>query len=400
MASFAYRAIDQQGHKASGRLDALNAVDLEIRLRRLGLDLITFEPVKERRWLSQTRISRPELINFCFHLEQLLRSGVPILDALSDLRDTVEEPGFREIVAGLRDDIEGGLTLSKAMAKRPAAFDSVFVALVRAGEVAGNLPEVLAELIDNLKWQDELSAQTRRALQYPLFVGALVLAIFFILMIWLVPNLAVTLKQLSPKLPTETAFLISLATFMRTYWYVMLLLPIVIAAGLFALYRFDEAARLRWDSFKLRMPFVGRLATKIIMARFATFFALMYRAGISVLDCIHTAESIAGNRVVAGTLRAVGRNISEGMGITQAFTEARLFPPLVLRMLKVGESTGGLDKALGNVSYFYNREVKEEMSRLQQMIGPLTTVLLGILIAAIVWLMFLPIYDVISRVRL
>jgi type IV pilus assembly protein PilC len=143
---------------------------------------------------------------------------------------------------------------------------------------------------------------------------------------------------------------------------------------------------------------LGPIRQKIILARFSTFFAMLYRSGISVLECISICEKIVGNRVMEEGLQRVGRGISEGQGITQAFTATKLFPPLVIRMLRVGESTGGLDSALLNVSYFYNRQVRESIARMQQLLGPATTVVLGVLIGGILYAVFLPIYDVIGNI--
>ena len=149
----------------------------------------------------------------------------------------------------------------------------------------------------------------------------------------------------------------------------------------------------------LKLPIMGPLITKIILARFSTYFALMYQSGLSVLDCIHVSEKIVGNRVVEEGLVRIGREINEGTGITQAFQNVRMFPPLVLRMLKVGESTGALDTSLLNVSYFYNREVKETMGKLQEMIQPILTVVLGGVMIGILVTIFLPMYDVISKIK-
>src|SRR3954470_11498078 len=177
MSLFAYRAVDVEGRVSSGSLDAANAIDLELRLKRLGLDLLTFEGVKRSTAARTRRVSRTELITFCFHLSQLLKAGVNIIEALTDLRDTVDNPGFRQVIGSLLEDIEGGLKLSEAMANHGYCFDNVFVALVRAGEQSGQLVEVLDELAENLKWQDEISAQAKRAMMYPLIVLVVILAV-------------------------------------------------------------------------------------------------------------------------------------------------------------------------------------------------------------------------------
>jgi type IV pilus assembly protein PilC len=399
MALFAYRAIDNDGRVSTGNLDASNAIDLELRLKRLGLDLLTYEGVKRSTAARTRNVTRTELITFCFHLSQLLKAGVNIIEALTDLRDTVDNAGFRQVIASLLEDIGGGLKLSEAMANHSYCFDSVFVALVRAGEQSGTLTEVLDELSENLKWQDEISSQTKKAMLYPLIVLVVIVGVVFVLMTVLVPQLAATFKQLVPKLPRETEIMIMLSNVFVKWWYLLLGVP---AAAIFAIWtiaKTNEGVQRTVDELSLRLPVLGALRQKIILARFSTFFAMLYKAGISVIDCIHICEKIVGNRVMEEGLKRVGRSISEGQGISQAFLATNLFPPLVLRMLRVGESTGALDSALLNVSYFYNREVRDGISKMQTLLGPATTLVLGVLIVAILYSIFLPIYDVIAKIK-
>ena len=399
MALFAYRAVDVDGRVSSGNLDATNAIDLELRLKRLGLDLLTFEGVKRSTAARTRNVTRTELITFCFHLSQLLKAGVNIIEALTDLRDTVDNPGFRQVIASLLEDIEGGLKLSEAMANHSYCFDGVFVALVRAGEQSGQLTEVLDELSDNLKWQDEMASQAKKAMIYPLIVLVVIVGVIFVLMTVLVPQLAATFKQLVPKLPRETEIMIMLSDVFVRWWYLLLGVPIAVIFATWTIAKTNEGVQRTVDELSLRLPVLGQLRQKIILARFSTFFAILYKAGISVLECIHICEKIVGNRVMEEGLQRVGRSISEGQGISAAFTATKLFPPLVLRMLRVGESTGGLDTALLNVSYFYNREVRDGISRMQTLLGPATTLVLGILIVAILYSVFLPIYDVIAKIK-
>lgn len=400
MASYSYRAIDDTGRMLSGSTDAINPVDLEMRLKRLGLDLVTFETIKKSTLMRKRRVTRKELITFCFHMDQLMRAGVPIIDALTDLRDTVENEGFKAIVASVLEDVEGGLKLSDAMAEHPQAFDQVFVALIRTGEQTGQLPEVLSKLTENLKWQDELSAQVKKAMMYPAFAGTVIILVVFALMVFLVPQLAITMKTLTPNPPKATLALIAISAVMKQYWYLFLGVPVVLVVALIAIAKSSDEAKYRIDSLILKLPIMGPLLNKIILARFSTYFALMYQSGLGVLDCIQISEKIVGNRVIEEGLQRVGREINEGTGITQAFQNVRLFPPLVLRMLKVGETTGGLDTALLNVSYFYNRDVKEQMGKLQEMIQPLLTVVLGGILIGILVTVFSPMYDVIAKIKL
>jgi type IV pilus assembly protein PilC len=303
------------------------------------------------------------------------------------------------VIASLLEDIEGGQKLSEAMSSHPYCFDGVFVALVRAGEQSGQMTEILDELSENLKWQDEMASQAKKALMYPLLVFVVIIAVIFILMIFLVPQLASTFRTLVPKLPRETEVLVFISNLFVKWWYLMLGIPAIAGIALFITAQTNDRAQRLVAEASLKMPVLGPVRQKIILARFSTYFALLYKAGISVLDCIQICEKIVGNRVMEEGLQRVGRSISEGQGISQAFIATKLFPPLVLRMLRVGESTGALDVALLNVSYFYNREVRDSIAKLQTLLGPLTTVILGGLIIAILYSIFLPLYGIFGKMK-
>ena len=399
MSLYDYKAIAVDGRQVQGRIDALNIVDLELRLKRMELDLIDGEPISNRSLFRAGSIPRQEIIHFCFHLELLVRAGVPILEGLSDLRDTLENPRFREVVAGLIESIEGGLKLSEAMDEQPKVFNKVFVSLIRAGESTGRLPAVLQNLTESLKWEDELAAQTKKLLMYPAFVGTIVLSATFFLMIYMVPQLKQFVKNMGQALPPHTQALFFVSDLLVAYWYVALLLPIVLGIGLKLLLHTNPLARLRFDGLKLKAPFVGEILRKIILSRFANTFALLYASGIPILESIRTTQEVVGNLVIRQGLERVEQLIGEGQNVTAAFHSVGLFPPLVIRMLRVGESSGALDDALNNVSYFYNRDIKESVERVQQLIEPMLTVVLGLLLGWIMLSVLGPVYDVISKIK-
>ena len=399
MSLYNYKAVAPDGRTVLGRIDALNIVDLELRLRRMELDLIDGEPVSNRSLFRPGSVPRREIIHFCFHLELLIRAGVPILEGLSDLRDTLENPRFREVVAGLVESIEGGQKLSAAMDEQPKVFNKVFVNLIRAGESTGRLPAVLQNLTESLKWEDELASQTKKLLMYPAFVGTIVLSATFFLMVYMVPQLKQFVKNMGQALPPHTQFLFFVSDMLVAYWYVALLLPVVLAIGIKLLLHTNPLARLRFDGLKLKIPFIGEILRKIILSRFANTFALLYASGIPILDSIRTTQDVVGNLTVRQGLERVEQLIGEGQNVTAAFHSIGFFPPLVIRMLRVGESTGALDDALTNVSYFYNRDVKESVERVQQLIEPMLTVILGFLLGWIMLSVLGPVYDVISKIK-
>ncbi|MDO8789108.1 MAG: type II secretion system F family protein [Sulfuritalea sp.] len=399
MALYAYKAVNEHGRKVMGRLEAINLIDLEMRLKRIDLDFINGDIVKQGGLMNQARITRAELINFCFHLEQLARAGVSLIESLSDLRDTIENPRFREILAGMVESIEGGKTLSQALAEHPRTFDEVMVSLIRAGEETGALPQVLNNLLESLKWQDELAAHTKKLIMYPAFLGTVVVAITLFMMIYLVPKMAGFIRNMGQELPTQTKILIFTSEFFVGYWYVVLGLPLILAAIAAFLVSTSRAARYRFDDIKLRLPYVGDILRKIILSRFASVFAMMYSSGITILDSIKATEDVVGNLVIREGLEKVGGLIAEGQNVTAAFQSAGIFPPLVLRMLRVGESTGALDTALTNVSYFYNRDVRESIEKVQAMIEPVMTVSIGLLLGWIMMAVLGPIYDIITKLK-
>ena len=393
-----YRAVDEQGQIRNGQLDASNLSDLELRLNRIGLTLIRAK-IRQGEQLGRRRIVRRDLITFCFHLEQLTRAGVPLIEGLIDLRDSTDHPRFREVVANLIDDIEGGKQFSQAISEHQAIFDDVFVNLIRAGEISGELPEVLKRLNDALKWQDELAAQTKKIVMYPAFVGLLVCGVAIFLMIYLVPQLVSFIKDMGQTLPLNTRILLAISDFLVNFWWVLIVAPLLAWGLVHYRLKTSPSFRLRVDGWKIRFPLIGPILHKIILARFANFFAMLYASGIPILDCLRVTEGIVGNAVIANALSQLDRRIRDGQGVSASFGEVGLFPPLVLRMLRIGENTGALDTALLNVSYFYDRDVKESIGRVQTLIEPALTVVLGLILAWIMSSVLGPIFDTISQIR-
>ena len=400
MALYTYKAIDLQGKRVLGRLEALNLFDLEQRLARMELDLVAGAPASDMsRLLGGGRVSRQDLINFCFHLEQLATAGVPIMEGLVDLRDSVENPRFREVVSGLIEAIQGGHNLSQALADYPSVFSKVFVSLVRSGEQTGKLADVLKALAESLKWEDELAAQTKKMMMYPAFVGSIVLVVTFFLMIYLVPQMTGFIRNMGQEIPLQTVILMAVSAFFVDYWWAIAALPFVIWGGLKFGIATNPAIAYAVDNYKISMPLLGPILRKIYLSRFASSFALMYGSGITVLDAIRSCEQIVGNKPLENALRIAGQQIADGKNMTAAFQELALFPPLVIRMLRIGENTGALDTALLNVSYFYNREVRESIARVQAMIEPALTIMLGLLLGWVMLSVLGPVYDAISKMK-
>ncbi|MCB5196551.1 type II secretion system F family protein [Deefgea salmonis] len=397
---FEYRAANEQGHIERGAMDAANLAEIEARLSRLGLTLIDAKTRAARRrpW-RRDRISRRDLMLFTFHLEQLLGAGVPLLTGLIDLRDSLDQPRFREVLATLIEDIEGGRLLSQALAAHPLVFDAVFVQLIHAGEVSGQLVTVLNGLSASIQWQDELLEHSQKIMLYPIFVAGLILAVGVFLLLYLVPQLLGFLQAMQQKIPWHTQLLLALADFLQHFWWLLLLIAAAVYGGLVWLLRHDSLWADRFAAWQLQIPVLGPIQQKIILARFASCFALLYRAGIPILDCLRICQGVVGHRVMAEALKRITQSMSEGQGLAASFAQRRFFPPLVLRMLHIGETTGQLDQALNNVAYFYQRDIKLAVAQAQTLLEPMLTVILGLLLAWMMSAILLPIFDSLSQIR-
>ncbi len=402
MGIYQYKAIDREGHIRSGEIDAANAIDLELRLHKMSFDLINYKENSHStgRLLANYGIKRRDLILFCFHLEQTSRAGVPMLDSLRDLRDSTENPRMAEIMNTFVESIEGGDTLSQAMIPFENVFGKVFINLIIAGEKSGQMSQIFEKLGESIKWQDEQTSQAKRLLMYPAIVGSVVFGVVIFLMTYLVPQLLGFLKTMGHELPFHTKLLIFVSNIFVHYWYLILSLPIVLVIVINIGVKTNPLFRLAIDDLKLKMPLVGPILKKIILTRITSFFAIMYESGITIVECIKISEEIAGNASIARAMNHVSEQIAAGVTLSDSFESAGLFPPLVLRMIRVGETTGALKNALVNVGYFYTRDVKESIEKIQSLISPTMTIVLAFFIIWVIISVLGPIYDLIATIKI
>lgn len=399
MAIYNYKAMTRDGFVRTGSLEANNEADLEKRLLNLRLDLIRADAATERKVAGGRRVERRDVILFCMQMAQMVRAGVALLEALTDMRDSVDSPEFKEIIGSLIEVIESGQSLSQAMEDFPQVFDTLFIALVRAGEASGRLAEVFESLTDMIKWQDELSSSTKKLIMTPLIVGTVVLGVTAFLMVYLVPQLIDFIANMGEELPMHTRALLATSDFMVNYWYTWVIIPPTLFIIAKILIKTNPEFRYKADKAKLHIPKVGPVIQKIILSRFANFFAMMYAAGIPVLSSLEIAESIIDNLVIKRALQKAREDIEQGDPISQSLANTGMFPPLILRIIKIGETTGKLDKALLNVSYFYERDIKDSIDRLQAMIQPAMTVVVGSLLGWVMISVLGPVYSSLSNIQ-
>jgi type IV pilus assembly protein PilC len=399
MPLYQYKAIDAAGKFISGSLDAGNVNDLELRLEKMDMDLVTFKQKELGADLfGRNKIGRRDLINFSFYLEQLTRAGVPLLEGLADLRDGEENPTFRDIVTGVIEAIEGGNSFSQALELYPRVFDDVFVSLIRVGERSGRMSEVLVDITETLKWQDELLSKAKKIITYPAVIGTLVLSVIMFMMIFIVPDIMDAIVSLGGAIPLETRLLIAVSNFLIHYWYVVIATPFVVYFVLNYFYRSSSKARFRMDGLLLKIWVIGPVSEKIKISRFTRYFALMFSSGITVLDAINLSKSVVSNSVLEDGIDRAWQQISEGSSISEAFKNIGIFPPLVVRMLRVGESSGQMDKSLNNVSYFFDRDINDSIEKMEPVLQTGLMASIGLIVMWLALSVLGPIYDTISTI--
>ncbi len=386
-------------------VSAANEVDLYNQLKTSGLELVTCAPVKNESSLGGLSIMRPkiktrDLIQFFMHLEQLQAAGVPMLDALADVRDSSENQTMKDIMTDVSRNVSDGSSLSESLANYPKVFTSLYVSLIKAGEDTGDLEKSYTQLIKYLKWVDDMQTKVKKATRYPMILMAVVFLTVTIMMKVVVPEIIGFIINLGQELPVYTVALVMTSNFFTEYWWVVLFGPIVLIFLYKILRKNSEDFAFHMDSLFLRLPIAGPIIRKVAIARYAQTFGALFSSGIDVINCLKSAQMTVTNLALIEALDTVQGRVQAGAPLSQAFGASGEFPTLVTRMIKIGEESGNLTPVLNQVSDFYTRDVDEAISGLITMIEPMLTALLGIIILWIAVAVFGPIYSSFEKINM
>lgn len=399
MPQYKYEALNEKGRTITGNISAVNEIDLETKLKTLGLDLIASKEVKESGGAFAASLTLQDMVLFCVQLEQLDRAGVPLLDAISDLRDTTDNFALKNLLADIFDSINKGNMFSQALAQHPKYFDEVFVGLVSAGERTGNLADVFHHLAEHLKWVDNIQSKIKKASYYPVFLLFLMSVVIGIMMLFVIPQLSKFLLSQGFELPSYTYALIATSNFFQNYWMYVFSLPVIAFFTVKFMCKISEEFDYSVDSMFLKLPKIGDTIRKIEVARFCRFVSITYRSGIGILDCLEIANNVVKNKVLKDSIIAIRKSVSEGNSLTQSMVISNQFPSMVIRMVKVGEDSGRLDETLKNVNYFFDKEVDESVNAMIGMIQPTLTIILGGVMMWVSIAVFGPLYSSFSKMK-
>jgi len=397
MPTYQYQAMNAAGKNIKGEMLAENDIDLESRLKNNDLDLIRFSVAKKKKGGLFARVKTNDLIVLCMHMEQLSRAGVPLLEALEDVRDSTSSPKMRDVMGDIYETVKNGALLSEALEKHQSVFDKIFIGLITAGEKTGDMTQVYTHLADHYKWSGEIKQKIKKARTYPIFLLLVMGGVISVLMLFVVPQLIDFILSQGFEIPIHTRALIAASEVFVEYWYIIFAVPVLLYAAFKIGYRKSEPFAATVDSIALRLPIFGGVIRKINLARFTHFFSIMFRSGIDILESLESARGVVNNRRIKQSILDVKRQVSEGTSITKALEQSGEFPTMVVRMFKVGESSGNMTEALKTVNYFYNREVNDAVESLVGMIQPALTIVMGTLIFWVISAIFGPLYESFSQ---
>lgn len=338
-------------------------------------------------------------IHFCFHLEQMLAAGIPIVEALTDLRGFSDDEALDELVDDILGRIHGGATLADALAAHPDTFDVVFCAQIRTGEATGELDQSLRRIRQALEREEDLRGFIGRIAIYPAFVLGITFAALLVALIYVVPEIARLFKSSGVPLPFQTRLLMGCASFLQVYGVQLVLICGTALGVTIWLLNGTHAGRIQRDRMRLSFPVLGALYRKILLARIAGSVSDLYAAGVHALDIFRICRNSTGNTLFDAAMLRIEAEVSAGQALSEAFSGCELFPPVVLRMIRTGEQTGALDKALENATRYYEKDIQAAASRLQAAVEPLLLLFLGTLVLWVAMAILGPVYDIVASMR-
>mgnify|MGYP001577001444 FL=1 len=398
MIKYNYTVKDKNGYTLSGFLEANSEAEAAEALHKKELIVIAIEQTKEKAaksssWGKGKKVKLDDLVIFTRQLATMIDAGIPLVHALNILSEQVENPDLREVVVVVRKDIEAGMSFCDALSKHPKVFSELFINMARAGESSGMLDDILDRLASYLEKSAALTRKIKSSLVYPAVVVSMAFIITAVLLLKVVPTFKGIFDTLGGQLPLPTQVLIFVSDLFRKYFIFL----VILLAGiifLFKKYISTEKGHYNFDKAKLKAPILGELFRKLAVAKFSRTFSTLVKSGVTVLSALDIVSKTSGNKVVEEAVKGCSKAVRDGEPIAQPLLKSGVFPPMVCRMISVGEQTGQLEKMLTKIADFYDEQVDAATSALTSMIEPLVIAFLGIVVGGIVISLFLPIFKI------
>ena len=401
MPTFAYKARNEGGNLVEGTLEGVASGSVADALFGQGLIPVEIRETKSRAaktssgWnapLFRQKVGHIDLLLFSRQIHTLLKSGVPIMRALSGLQDAAINPEMKRVIGEVRESLESGRELSQALARHPRVFSPFYLSMVRVGEATGLLEEIFYRLFEHLEFERYMREQVKSALRYPMFVVLAMAVAIVVVNIFVIPAFAKVFAGFGAELPFMTRLLLGFSNFMVEYWPVMLG-GVMLAVAAFRAWVGTAAGRYAWDRMSLNIPIAGKILHKAALSRFSRSFSLGMRSGVPVMQALSNSAHTADNSYVQRCVEGMRENVERGESLLRAAIGAGIFTPVVLQMVAVGEESGAVDDMMNEIGDMYRQEVEYELKTLGQQIEPILIVLLGIMVLILALGIFLPMWD-------
>lgn len=401
MPVFLWEGTTKKGEVKKGEMDVADELAVRTALRRQGFKSIAVKQkpkdLLENIPFLQGGVEEKNVVVFCRIFSTMIDAGLPLIQCLGILAEQEENKAFAKILRTIKEDIEGGTSLTDALKKHPKVFDDLFVNLIAAGEAGGILDVVLARLSAYLENAMKLKAAVKSAMTYPITVLCIAAGVVTLLLLKVIPTFQKMFADMGGELPGPTAVVVGMSEFMQNYWWV---LGGIVAAIVIGLKMFYKTEKGHWtiDALLLKAPLIGNVLRKVAVAKFTRTLATMMSSGVPILEGLNIVSKTAGNVVIEAAVVKTRQAISEGQSIAEPLSASGVFPPMVVQMIAVGEATGALDIMLNKIADFYDDEVDAAVKGMTAMIEPIMMVFLGGVCGGMIIAMYLPIFKMASVV--
>ncbi len=391
----------RQGEARAGSMEAGDEAAVRARLAQMGI-----EPTRVSRSLGNIELKLPgfggvttkDILVFTRQFSVMIDAGLPLVQAIEIIGTQADNPAFRAVLLAVKSRVESGSTFADALAEHPKAFDELFVQLVRAGEIGGILDTILNRLGAYIEKNEKLKRRVKGAMVYPGIVLTVAVGVTVVLLAFVTPTFEKMFRDFGGAMPAPTQFLIDLSHGLTRNWYLFLGIPIALVVAFQAALR-SKKGRDSWDAFILKVPVFGPVVRKVAVARFTRTLGTMLSSGVPILDALEIVGRAAGNKTIERAVLYVRARISEGKNIAQPLAETKVFPPMVVQMIGVGEATGAMDAMLNKIADFYDDEVDVAVAALTSMIEPVMMVFLGGVVGGFLVAMYLPIFSIAGNIK-
>ena len=401
--SYAYKVKDRTGQVVNGAIEGDNLSTVVGKLRQMGYTVLNVQEKSDAKQgasfqLFKKKVKIKDISIFSRQFATMINAGLSLTKSLNILAEQTENPALAELISLVQKDVEGGQTLSDALARHPRVFSGLFVNMVKAGETGGVLDDVLVKVAEHYEKDMALKSRIKSAMTYPIVMFVMSMLIVFAMITFIVPVFVNMFSQLGGDLPLPTKALVWASAAIRSFWYVM----IAAVVGLrYAIknYKKTPQGRLMFDGLKLRLPVFGQLNTKLAVARFTRTFGTLVASGVPILQGLEIVSETANNEVIARAVKDTRASIKEGETIAKPLAKSPIFPPMVVQMISVGEETGALDTMLRKIADFYDEEVATMVEALTSLIEPLMIAIMGVVIGGIIISLYMPMFKLITLIK-